>query len=55
MEQKKKPFNKGGRKPKLDPRTHRYSLNLDDVEKQGRLLHPTLPIVFTIQEHRHTV
>ena len=32
MEQKKKPFNKGGRKPKLDPRTHRYSLNLDDVE-----------------------
>ena len=32
MEQKRKPFNKGGRKPKLDPRTHRYSLNLDDVE-----------------------
>lgn len=32
MEQKKKSFNKGGRKPKLDPRTHRYSLNLDDVE-----------------------
>ena len=32
MEQKKKPFHKGGRKPKLDPRTHRYSLNLDDVE-----------------------
>lgn len=32
MEQKKKPFNKGGCKPKLDPRTHRYSLNLDDVE-----------------------
>ena len=32
MEQKKKSFAKGGRKPKLDPRTHRYSLNLDDVE-----------------------
>lgn len=32
MEQKRKPFNKGGRKPKLDPRTHRYSPNLDDVE-----------------------
>ena len=32
MEQKKKLFSKGGRKPKLDPRTHRYSLNLDDVE-----------------------
>ena len=32
MEQKKKPFNKGGCKPKLAPRTHRYSLNLDDVE-----------------------
>lgn len=32
MEQKKKSFNKGGRKLKLDPRTHRYSLNLDDVE-----------------------
>lgn len=32
MEQKKKSFGKGGRKPKLDPRTHRYSLNLDDVE-----------------------
>lgn len=32
MEQKKNSFNKGGRKPKLDPRTHRYSLNLDDVE-----------------------
>lgn len=32
MEQKKKSFNKGGRRPKLDPRTHRYSLNLDDVE-----------------------
>lgn len=32
MEQKKKSFNKGGRKPKLDPRKHRYSLNLDDVE-----------------------
>lgn len=32
MEQKKKSFNKGGRKPKLDPRTHRYSFNLDDVE-----------------------
>ena len=32
MEQKKKSFNKGRRKPKLDPRTHRYSLNLDDVE-----------------------
>lgn len=32
MEQKKKSFNKGGRKPKLAPRTHRYSLNLDDVE-----------------------
>ena len=75
MEQKKKPFNKGGRKPKLDPRTHRYSLNLDDVEnakflafydqsgykvkahfiKNCRLLHPTLPTVFTIQEHRYTV
>ena len=32
MEQKKKSFNKSGRKPKLDPRTHRYSFNLDDVE-----------------------
>ena len=32
MEQKKKSFGKGGRKPKLNPRTHRYSLNLDDVE-----------------------
>ena len=32
MEQKKKSFNKGGRKPKLDPRIHRYSFNLDDVE-----------------------
>lgn len=32
MEQKKKSCGKGGRKPKLDPRTHRYSLNLDDVE-----------------------
>lgn len=32
MEQKKNSFNKGGRKPKLDPRKHRYSLNLDDVE-----------------------
>ena len=30
--QKKKSLNKGGRKPKLAPRTHRYSLNLDDVE-----------------------
>ena len=52
MEQKKKPFNKGGRKPKLDPRTHRYSLNLDDVENAKFL---ALPTVFTIQEHRHTV
>lgn len=32
MEQKKNSFNKRGRKPKLAPRTHRYSLNLDDVE-----------------------
>ena len=32
MEQKKKYQHNGGRKPKLDPRTHRYSLNLDDVE-----------------------
>lgn len=32
MEQKKKYQHKGGRKPKLDPRTHRYSFNLDDVE-----------------------
>ena len=32
MEQKKKSFGKGGRKPKLNPRTHRYSPNLDDVE-----------------------
>ena len=32
MEQKKKSFGKGGRKPKLNPRTHRYSFNLDDVE-----------------------
>lgn len=31
--QKKESLNKGGRKPKLDPRTHLYSLNLDDVEK----------------------
>lgn len=32
MEQKKKYQHNGGRKPKLDPRTHRYSFNLDDVE-----------------------
>ena len=32
MEQKKKYQHKRGRKPKLDPRTHRYSFNLDDVE-----------------------
>lgn len=32
MEQKKKYQRNGGRKPKLDPRTHRYSFNLDDVE-----------------------
>ena len=34
MEQKKKYQHNGGRKPKLDPRTHRYSFNLDDVEKR---------------------
>ena len=32
MEQKKKYQHNGGRKPKLDPRTHRYSFNLDHVE-----------------------
>ena len=32
MEQKKKRFNKGGRKPLSNPKVHRYSFNLDDVE-----------------------
>ena len=32
MEQKKKRFNKGGRKPLSTPKVHRYSFNLDDVE-----------------------
>ncbi|MCU6768791.1 hypothetical protein OCV73_07520 [Barnesiella propionica] len=32
IKSEKKSFNKGKRKPKLNPRTHCYSFNLDDVE-----------------------
>ena len=50
MEQKKKYQHKGGRKPKLDPRTHRYSFNLDDVEN-AKFLSFFDRSVYTIKAH----